>query len=262
MRKAFAGTAAWMTAVLITAALWGELPARWPEERDAPPFRCHADFSLADYASLFADMRELETDVLGALALTADGQPIDLFLFDRKSTYHQYVSHYFPEVPKRPALFIKSRGHAMVFAHRGPEFAVDVRHECAHAVLHAALPMVPLWLDEGIAEYFEVARGERTRGHPSMAGMRWTARFGRVPDLESLEALVELRDMTSTHYKQAWAWVHFLLHGPPEARDELRAYLADIAARTPPDVLSRRLRRRMPDLESRFLSHFRAWQRD
>jgi hypothetical protein len=65
----------------------------------------------------------------------------------------------------------------MVFAYRGEDFETDLRHECTHALLNAALPVVPLWLDEGLAEYFEVlpqsaiarkpASSERGVGRPA-----------------------------------------------------------------------------------------------
>ncbi len=247
-----------LAGLLFPFRLQAEMPARWPAELSVPPFECHADFPLHEYQPLFTDMRVLQADIVAALGLTPGVDSVQLFLFEKKSTYHQYVGYYFPEVPKRPALFIKSRGHAMVFVHRSPELAVDVRHECTHAVLHSALPMVPLWLDEGLAEYFEMPRDERHERHPALNSIRWSVRFGRVPQLEELEQLTELSEMTLTHYKRAWAWVHFMLHGPPAARAELQLYLADIAARTPPGPLSQRLRRRIPELESEFQHHFRG----
>jgi hypothetical protein len=116
--------------------------------------------------------------------------------------------------------------------------------------------MVPLWLDEGLAEYFEIPSDQRISGHSHLKRIMWRARFGKVPSLEELEALAELPQMTQTHYQHSWAWVHFMLHGPPEANDELRKFLADIAANTPPGKLSDRLRRRVPDLENQFRNHF------
>jgi hypothetical protein len=65
--------------------------------------------------------------------------------------------------------------------------------------------------------------------------------------------------MNRTKYRQAWAWVHFMLHGPADAHEELVRYLADIQSLTPPGELSRRLRTRLPDLERRFAQHFKNW---
>jgi hypothetical protein len=119
--------------------------------------------------------------------------------------------------------------------------------------------MVPLWLDEGLAEYFEVAAVQRDRGNPHLSMVKWGARFGQIPALNRLEELHSLKQMDRGEYRQAWAWVHFLLHGSPAAREELRRYLTDIQALTPPGQLSDRLRRRLPDLESQFAAHFKRW---
>jgi hypothetical protein len=149
----------------------------------------------------------------------------------------------------------------MVFAYWSRELEVDLRHECTHALLHAVLPMVPLWLDEGIAEYFEVAPDQRAFDNPHLAGVRWLATLGMGMRLENLEKKTDLQQMGGSEYRDAWAWVHFMLHGPYLAHDELVRYLADIRNRTPPGLLSDRLRRRMPDLERRFFAHFKSWKR-
>jgi hypothetical protein len=65
--------------------------------------------------------------------------------------------------------------------------------------------------------------------------------------------------MGAVEYRQAWAWVHFMMNGPAEANAELIAYLDSIRAYSPPGVLSQRLQQRIPDLDARFLEHFRSW---
>jgi len=113
---------------------------------------------------------------------------------------------------------------------------------------------------EGLAEYFEVAAEERAGGNPHGKYVKFSAYLGQIPGLEELEQLRDVSQMTRTRYRHAWAWVHFLLHGPPEAREELRRFLADLQALTPPGLLSRRLRQRLPDLDARFAEHCRKWK--
>mgnify|MGYP001033730598 CR=1 FL=1 len=127
--------------------------ARWPDELQAGQFLCHADFPLAAYRPLLRSMPALEEDLTRLLGLQPSREWIHVFLFHNKSTYQGYVKQYFPEAPSRQALFIKDRGLGMVFAYEGYEFEVDLRHECTHALLNAALPVTPLWLDEGLAEF-------------------------------------------------------------------------------------------------------------
>lgn len=202
----------------------------------------------------------LQQDLTRELRVPAAGEPVHLFLFEKKGTYEDYLKLHFPGVPYRRALFIKDRGPGMVFAYLSSDFETDVRHESTHALLHASLPVVPLWLDEGLAEYFEVPASERAHNNRNLSMVTWAARFGQTPDLAALERIGSLSDMGSTQYRHAWAWVHFMLHGPAEAHDELVSYLAAIHSFAPPGVLSERLQERIPDLNERFREHFRNWK--
>jgi len=251
-----------MTASLVLAVSLpaGAQVAHWPDEFQAGQFLCHADFPLAEYQPLLGSMPALEEDLTRLLGLQPARDVIHVFLFHNKSTYQGYVKQYFPEAPSRKALFIKDRGLGMVFAYDGEDFQVDLRHECTHALLNAALPVTPLWLDEGLAEYFEVEAAQRAAGHPNFKYVKWNSYLGQTAGLEELEQIREVSQMTRTRYRQAWTWVHFLLHGPPEAREELRRYLADLQALTPPGLLSRRLRHRLPGLDTCFADHCRNWQ--
>ena len=230
---------------------------RWPDERQAGPFSCHADFDLASQESLLAELANLQQDLAKMLGATQPRETVHLFLFQTRATYQAYLQQHFPSVPDRRALFIKARGLGMVFAWRGDDFEVDVRHECTHALLHTWLKGVPLWLDEGLAEYFEVPHDQRAGRHPHLAAVRALVRSGELPRLEALEELDEISEMGRDEYRDAWAWVHFALHGPPAARDEFERHLADLAAGTDPGPLSTRFRRRVPDLNRRVAEHFR-----
>lgn len=236
-----------------------EEAAAWPDERTIGPFRIHANFSLDEFGPVLQDLALLPADVGEILAVAPPGEVIHVYLFDRRSIYEDYIEQYFPDLPNRRALYIKERGPGMVFAYLSSELETDLRHECTHAVLHASLPMVPLWLDEGIAEYFEVPRGDRGENSPHLSTVRWRCRLGLPPDIEQLEELGDLASMTRGNYRDAWAWVHFMIHGEAAAREELQRFLADIAARTPPGDLSRRLAVRLTDRDRQFSRHIRDW---
>jgi hypothetical protein len=244
-----------LVAATLCAPLWGAEP-RWPDEREATPFLCHADFSLADETPLLGELGLLKQDLIHILDAKPAEQVVHLFLFETKETYQAYLKQHFPRVPARRALYIKARGPGMVFAYRDKDFAIDVRHECTHAVLHTWLENVPLWLDEGLAEYFEVPRQQRAAGNPHLASVRTLVRFGELPRLEALEEMASLDEMGREEYRNAWAWTHFLLHGPPEAKAELLGYLADLQSGADAGPLSARLRRRLPDLERQLAAHF------
>ena len=230
---------------------------RWPDERQAGQFLCHADFSLEAHESMLGEMAQLKQDVIGILGASESQEQIHVFLFQSKTSYQAYMKQYFPRVPYRRAMFIKARGPGMVFAFQGQDFEIDVRHESTHALLHNWVPTVPLWLDEGLAEYFEAPRDKRAAGGEHLATVRTAVRLGQTPRLAELEALQSLDEMGRDEYRDAWAWVHFMLHGPVEANQELLHYLDDLAAGETVEPLSTRLKRRMPDLERRLAEHFR-----
>lgn len=249
----------WIVAIS-TVATVVHAETRWPDEQSAGVFHCHADFELDRFGSLWEQMATLQQDLIRDLRIAPASEPVHLFLFERKSTYEDYLALHFSGVPYRRALFIKERGPGMVFAFLNNEFETDVRHESTHALLHATLPVVPLWLDEGLAEYFEIPASERAHDSPHLSKVTWAARFGQTPDLAELERVGSLSNMGATQYRHAWAWVHFMLHGPAEAHDELVSYLAAIQSHSPPGILSDRLRQRIPDLDERFREHFRNWK--
>ena len=78
--------------------------------------------------------------------------------------------------------------------------------------------------------------------------------------MSDLERLAQLDEMGAAEYRHAWAWVHCMLHNSAESRAELVAFLADIAAHTPPGQLSERLRRRLGGNEALVEQHFRSWR--
>lgn len=243
--------------VASSSAAWGQ--AQWPYERIAGTFRWHADFPL-DKPALLDELVDLQQELVTTLQISPAREPIHLMVFQKKKTYSEYLKRYFPSVPARRALYLKARGPGMVFAYRSDMLAIDVRHEATHALLHAALDVVPLWLDEGLAEYYEVEPEKRVYDHPHLGTTRWEVRFGRQKPLDALEEVTDLSAMGQAEYRRSWAWVHFILHGPPEAKDELARFLADIQAATPPGRLSARLRARIPKLEDRFAEHIRSWK--
>jgi len=231
------------------------------QERRGREVVCRADFKLDGHLGLLKQLGPLQSELQRILAVPPAREPIHLYLFERKDTYKNFLKHHFPSVPYRRAVYFKARGPGIVMAYAHDGLATDVRHEGTHALLHAALPMVPLWLDEGLAEYFEVAPDRRAFNNSHLTSVRWAARFGIVPKMDKLEKLEGIGDMDSSDYRHAWAWVHFMFHGSREAHAELVRYLDDIHNAVPPGKLSDRLRRRIPDLESRFVEHFRSWKK-
>jgi hypothetical protein len=246
-------------ALMLLGTAAGSLCAgeKWPDERNAGPFLCHADFSLELHKGLLTEVGALQRDIAKTLGNSEPREHVHLFLFEKKETYQTYMQRYFPRVPARRALYIKGRGPGMVFAYQGTDFEIDVRHESTHAILHASYESVPLWLDEGLAEYFEVPENKRASDNPHLATTRALLREGSIPKLKALEELRDIREMGRDEYRDAWAWVHFMIHGPRQAHEELVNYLNDLQSDAQVGKLSDRLYHRFPDLERRLSEHFR-----
>src|SRR5438445_4668516 len=87
----------------------GRAENRWPDERDAGQFRCHADFPLAPLSAnggLLDELTQLTQDLHVKLGAVPPRETVHFFLFQAKDTYQSYMKQYFPRVPYRRALFI------------------------------------------------------------------------------------------------------------------------------------------------------------
>lgn len=233
----------------------------WHDSRSSGPFHVQATFPLGDLTPLFNELSALELELQRTLAVPPPQQKIDVYLLSDQRAHKELLAQLYPRIPYRRALYVQRGGQGSVYAYRHPELPIDLRHECTHSLLHASLPMVPLWLDEGLAEYFEVPGPQRAFDNPHHAKLRWHHRLGMIRSVESLEQCGDLSEMGAVEYRFAWAWAHFMLHGPLPAHRELVHFLADIQRGNPPGMLSQRLRRVVPQLENQFAAHFRSWSR-
>jgi len=193
-------------------------------EIEAGQLIIHADFPLARRHRIVRELEELRVDVSERLAMPISDEPIHLFLFEHRDHYESYAAATFPGFPSRRAFFVKTDTSLSIYAHWQDRIAEDLRHETTHGYLHAVAGDVPLWLDEGIAEYFELPKSDRRvhREHlDRLAGRLLEGTW--QPDLQRLEACVDAGLLTQDHYAEAWCWVHWLL----ETSDERRALLQD-----------------------------------
>jgi hypothetical protein len=235
----------------------------WMDSRQIGPFIIQATFDLKPYEKLFAELPELQRELSRTLGVAAANGPIYVFLFDGPNQYRNFTQQHFPKVPYRSALFVLENGSPGVYTYRKADLDIDLRHECTHALLHQALPVVPLWLDEGIAKYFEVPAGQRAFDHPYFDDLKWkwSLRLGMVRSMESLEQRDDLSQMDGADYRYSWAWVHFMLHGPVAAHNTLVEYLASNQQSGSAGKLSTRLAESVPNPTEQMIQHFKHWQR-
>jgi hypothetical protein len=245
----------WLLPGLMTAAY--ATAAQWPDTRAIGPFVFRADFPLAELGSFPNELAQLHADLVSALAIPPVREPIEVYLFHDRQTYDGYMQQFFPGLPYRRAVYIKGNGPGRVFAYRTSDLEVDLRHECTHALLHASLKNIPLWLDEGLAGYFELPANRRLLNNPHLKSVRWNAWWGAVPKIENLEKCTDIAKMGKAEYRDSWAWVYFLLHSSAQAHEELVVYFRDLQRQNPPQPLSLRLKQKIPDINSSFALFFK-----
>ena len=143
------------------------------------------------------------------------GRPVRLILFANEREFRPYrineaVVAYYRPGPARDYIVMQPLGRA--------SHAVVV-HEYVHLILNRAGGRYPLWLNEGLAEYFATlpASGDTVPvGRASRARVRGLAR-GRFVSLERLFGVThdspeyQGGDAGGQFYAQSWALTHMLL---------------------------------------------------
>ena len=120
----------------------------------------HCDFDLPQRHRLVEELVARRGDVIEDLQLPVSDEPINVYLFESPDQLRQYISQEHPEFPQRRAFFLEGDTRLDVYAYWGDRVAEDLRHEVTHGYLHTMVPHLPLWLDEGLAEFYEVPRGQ------------------------------------------------------------------------------------------------------
>ncbi len=239
------------------AAIWTErlsLPEQNTLVRGQLVF--HSDFPLPVNHRLLEELTARRSDLEEKLGLPYSDEPIHVYLFDSAEQFKEFVRLRHPEFPPRRAFFLETDTQLLVYAQWGDRVAEDLRHEVTHGYLHSAIADVPLWLDEGLAEYGEAPRAQHglNRDHLKHLGQQIGQGVWQ-PDLARLERLAPSGDLTQAQYAESWAWVHFMLQSRPERAVALRDYLAALRQKGVAEPLSARLARIDPDPAQALLGH-------
>jgi tetratricopeptide (TPR) repeat protein len=139
------------------------------------------------------------------------------------------------------AHFIGSEGINYValngFPHRG-EALPAVYHEYTHFLLQRNFRRLPLWLNEGLAEYYSsfAIEGDEVRlGRALPQHVRWLRQRSFLPlarlfAIEPTSAEYREGERLGTVYSQSWLLVHYLLTGDDERRGRAGRLFAQLEA--------------------------------
>jgi hypothetical protein len=218
----------------------------------------HSDFPLASSHRLFEELTARRRDLVEQLAIPVSDEPIHVYLFDNADRFGKFVRLYHPDFPERRAFFLETDTRLQVYAQWGDRVAGDLRHEVTHGYVHSVVPNLPLWLDEGLAEYAEAPRGRHGLHGPHLEQLVGRLAEGRwQPDLARLEKLDPAFDMSQEDYAESWAWVHFLLETHSDHRDLIRGYLRDLRRYGSAEPVSVRLHARLREPDRALIEYVR-----
>ncbi|HEV3203718.1 MAG TPA: DUF1570 domain-containing protein [Gemmataceae bacterium] len=219
------------------------------------------DFELKQDQPIFKELAKLPDLVSKELQLPLSHALVQVYLFEGREQYERFMQIRYPDLPKRRAFFVAqpravgTTEDLLVYTHWGARIQEDLRHELTHALLHSVLKDVPLWLDEGLAEYFELPPDTKGINGKHLEQIRKDPPESFKPDLARLEELSQVQQMTPSEYREAWAWVHLILADKPEAKAVLVQYLQQLRTNPTPGPLSPRLASIYPSLNEALTKH-------
>jgi hypothetical protein len=218
----------------------------------------HSDFPVAAHHRLFEELVAERNELCRQLGLPCSDEPIHVYLFDTAERFEGFIRLHYPQFPNRRAFFVETDATLAIYAQWGDRMADDLRHEAAHAYLHAVVPNVPLWLDEGLAKYYEAGRGQRGVNRTMLDCVAAKLKEGRWrPDLRRLEQFPADYNMTKDDYAEAWAWVHFLMESRGQTLSLLQTYLSDLRRNGAATPISARLATLIPQPDAAMIERVR-----
>lgn len=198
----------------------------WLVQEQFDAFSLLSDYHV-DAIGIQAQLTGLAKELGDTIGVRSTGEPIQIVLFESRKKYLAYVGSAVPMSRDRRAVFVRKGSLTSIYCYRSEATSTDLRHEMTHALLHQYLQFLPLWMDEGLAEYFEEEPQDRpTSSHTK--SVRWKAAVGWSPDLDRLERIAAAGDMNTADYRDSWALCSFLLNESRESRAFLRDYLQQI----------------------------------
>ena len=137
---------------------------------------------------------------------------IEIFLFSDRDHLNKYVNESRPHYPNRRAFYVRSGNHHRIYAHLDQKIETDLRHELTHVFVQAYKRDVPLWLDEGLAEYFEVVPSQSHINEAHLIHLAELQNLGRwTPNHKLLSGHNDPISFSQTNYAESWLWVHWMM---------------------------------------------------
>jgi tetratricopeptide (TPR) repeat protein len=216
---------------------------KWIEVRTAN-FRFFSNASKAATRRVAVDLEELRA-VLGELTEFELQSPIPtyIYVFKHDRSFEPYKNLYRGQ-PAAVSGYFANRESANYIAINADSSDASniIFHEYVHYVSDTNLWYLPVWLEEGLAEFyatFEVVSdtvylGLPDRRHLATLNNSTVVPFETLLTVDHDSPLYNEKDRKGDFYAQSWALVHYMLLGNTERRQQLESYLARIRVGMPP----------------------------
>ncbi len=199
--------------------------AEWIEVR-SPNFRVIANTGETRARGVAGELERIRLVFRSALVnMSQDpGLPIVAFAVRNDESLRELLPEYWEREGRKPAgVFLRgSDKHYVVLSvnTRSEERYRRIYHEYFHLLLSLNVQRLPVWLNEGLAEFWEqtVIRGSRVNmGTPNASHIELLYREPMMPlhELLSIEQNPHVSDpdRVGIFYAQAWALTHLLMFG-------------------------------------------------
>lgn len=211
--------------------------------------------------TLFSEAGERKTREIGedlerlrdALAQLSPGlslsspTPTYIFVFKDAPSFRSYQRTYNGKPLDSDGYFLSQQlaNYVAINGDQHGDEKVIIYHEYLHYLMHNNFAALPLWLNEGLAEYYSTFQSDRNEvriGQPVREHVFWLRQHTFIP-LTTLFAVTEKSpeyneaDRRGGFYAESWALVHYMISGNPERRRQASEYLRLIQTGTPPDQI-------------------------
>lgn len=229
-----------LAAVAIALAIAAPASAAW-RRVDSPNFIVVGDASvrtLQATAQKFEAFREVLRRVMPAVT-SSSPVPTVVIVFATEEAFTPFKPVYQGK-PKQVGAYVVPGVDVSYIAMMNAGEYTDraIFHEYTHMVVANAVARIPLWLNEGLADFYSTFAltdgGKRAKiGLPVAEYLHLLNGSVPVPLIDLLKAdsssrLYNEDNRISDFYAESWALTHMLLNGQPSRVKELSAYLQQV----------------------------------
>ena len=240
-----------LAALLTAPLLFAAVPI--PSERDrwikleADQFDIYSNASEGQTVEVAAELLRMR-DAIGQLTRMTVRAPLrtQVYLFASERSFAPFRDAAFQQKNAQigGAFFSSENSNVIMLRGDSGEHSLDiVFHELTHYFVANSTRGIPLWFNEGLAEYYSTftSSGKNVSiGKPVREHVLWLRANPLIP-LRELFATTHTsptyneRQRVGAFYAQSWALVHYLLRGTPEQRVKLGTFLNLLDAGKPLD---------------------------